>query len=692
MPVQKLQVFLAGRFDEFADLRNALRDRINKVRRPEVEAVDLNDNLADHHPPIVRCYEAVERAEIIVLLVGETYGEEVEGHRASYTHLEYRHAHEDGRTILAYDVRSSPGKPSDSRVRDWLKEIESNQTVSRMDITLGPERLASDIFESVFERLWEIAAEGDVPGDDDVDENGRGWDESPIKRDQLNRVPRPADAASHPLKALAAGHASQAFDALALNMPETAIHQLRKAVDLSPLEIVPAYWLARMLIATGRFVDCREGLRLALRCANIASQRDDAPDLAGMAALILAARASERLNDADGALGYAQAAHEEKSHHWLAKVELGRQYALKGMSDDALKYAGEAFWLRPDAIQKIQGDPAYRDLGQPFDDFRRRLRDKVQSDTEEILRVEVALRELAATRSGDTAESIPSEPTPDDGRKPSLLHVVRLARFSARRSLELVRKWAAQLAGEVRSFTVGSYKGLNQATQEQIQQSIEGASTNVVTLEQKLRTEKEAMARASQETLYLALAAFLAVILLGAGIWNYASNSEWGIFALLVVLSLFAFVGFSMGYQSIGSRNKTAEKNCAQLGSKLQQAQATLAALNDAGRQFDIRAAEICEETRRFCTAVNAFEKAAARRLPFAPAVPRLRRDTTDIIRIDDEEAAEDGVLVDRDLLPADLKYLVMDGSPPTATHWFVRRVGTRTPDYLNRSAAYFPV
>jgi len=66
------------------------------------------------------------------------------------------------------------------------------------------------------------------------------------------------------------------------------------------------------------------------------------------------------------------------------------------MSDDALKYAGEAFWLRPDAIQKIQGDPSYRDLGQPFDDFRRRLRDKVQSDTEEILRVEVALRELAA--------------------------------------------------------------------------------------------------------------------------------------------------------------------------------------------------------------------------------------------------------------------------------------------------------
>jgi tetratricopeptide (TPR) repeat protein len=680
MSVRKLQVFIAGRFDEFAELRHALRDRINGIERPPVNAIDLNDNLAAPHPPIVRCYQAVESADLVVLLVGKTYGEKVAGLDGSYTHLEYKHALEDRRTVLPYYIAPLREQPSDPDVRAWIREIEANQTVSRLDLALGPERLASDIFTVLFGRLWEIADEGDESRGDDESASGR--DESPIKREELNTVPR-----STPVKALAAAHAGQAFEALGFGLPEAAVDQLQRAVDLSPLEFVPAYWLARLLIATGRFGDCRKGLRLALRCSTVASQKDDGPDLAIMASRVLAARASERLGDSEAALRYAEDAHDETPWHWLAKFELGRQCALNGATDDALRWANDSFWLRPDTIQKIQGDPAYRNLGQPFDDFRRQLRDKVQSETEEILRLEIALREL---RVKPREEADPAESAPDDGRKPSLLSVVRLALLSSRRCLKLMRDWAMQLAEDVQSFSAGGFNGLTEVTSSQIDRAVESESANVASLGEKLKVEEEAMASAGQKTLVIGLTGLVAVLLLGIGIWNSASNASWGAFGGFIVLMVFVLLGFGAGANAVWSNHETAAMNVTRLNGQLQHVKSALAGFVDAKRQFDLRASELREGTRVFCLAVNAFEAATSRRLAFAPAVPRRRAKATDVIRIDDGEVARNAVAVDRELLPADLKYFFASGSPPTSTHWLAKRLGSGASEILSRSAAYF--
>jgi hypothetical protein len=110
----------------------------------------------------------------------------------------------------------------------------------------------------------------------------------------------------------------------------------------------------------------------------------------------------------------------------------------------------------------------------------------------------------------------------------------------------------------------------------------------------------------------------------------------------------------------------------------------------DAKRQFETHSAELREETRVFCLAVNAFEAATSRRLAFSPAVPRRRAKTTDFIRIDDGEVTRDGLSVDRELLPADLKYFLTNGSPPASTHWLVKRLGSGASEILSRSAAYF--
>jgi tetratricopeptide (TPR) repeat protein len=690
MAIRELQVFLASRFDEFADLRSELRERINRVRRPEVRAVDLNDNLTDPHPPIVRCYEAIDSAEVVVLLVGEIYGEELDGHDCSYTHLEYRHALEDhSKIILPFLIGASHLKSPDQRLRDWVKEIMRNHCVSRLNLTHGYQRLASDIFEALYERLWEVAAEGETVADDELndDESVRHWDESPIKRDQLV-VTGKAHASSQLLKLLAAGHAHEAFDALALNMPQIAIQQLGKAVALSPLEVVPTYWLARLLIATGRIPDCREGLRLALRCTRVAARRDDVPDLVGMASLILAARSSERLYDREGALRYARHAHEEAPFHWLAKVELGRQLALNGLPADAITYAEQAFWLRPDAIDKIVSDPAYRDIGPPFDRFCERLRGQVRSETEAILAVEELL-ELAA--SSDGGDELPQR---EEGKKPagttSLLAVVHRARASSRRSLGLVRTWGGRLVSDIASFGTGRFRGLTELTNSQIAQSIESETANVASFTESLRREEQKAAKERRQTQTTASIGVFVVLLLGAGIWVSATNSQWLAmvgFGLLLLLVVWVFGAACL---SGWSRCEATLKNCTGFDSGLRAAQLALAEFKDAKRQFAISAEALREELRCFCHAVNAFEVATGERLPFAPAVPRRRANTTEIIRLDEAEAASDDVVVDSELLPPDLKYLLGDASPPKAPHWFARRVAAGPPDVLNRRAAYF--
>jgi hypothetical protein len=85
-----------------------------------VETIDLNDNAADPYPPLGRCYKKVNQAELFVLLVGDTYGTNAKGHNESYTHLEYKYALNESKTMLIewrsgysipYSQAGSPRKP-----------------------------------------------------------------------------------------------------------------------------------------------------------------------------------------------------------------------------------------------------------------------------------------------------------------------------------------------------------------------------------------------------------------------------------------------------------------------------------------------------------------------------------------------------------------------------------------------------
>ena len=88
MSVHK-KIFLASRFEEFSYIRKMLKEELVNLG---MDIVDLNDNIADSHPPIERSLENVRRSDIMILLIGDTYGTVPFEELKSYTHLEYDEA------------------------------------------------------------------------------------------------------------------------------------------------------------------------------------------------------------------------------------------------------------------------------------------------------------------------------------------------------------------------------------------------------------------------------------------------------------------------------------------------------------------------------------------------------------------------------------------------------------------------
>ena len=133
MSVTKTEIFIASRFDEFSVLRDALKHRITSFPVFPLQPIDLNDNVSGSTPPIGKCLASVKRSEVMILLVGETYGGSPQGETLSYTHLEYRAAiADDSQTVvlpffigLSYKNKLAEFS-SDPKLAAWQKEILEN--------------------------------------------------------------------------------------------------------------------------------------------------------------------------------------------------------------------------------------------------------------------------------------------------------------------------------------------------------------------------------------------------------------------------------------------------------------------------------------------------------------------------------------------------------------------------------------
>lgn len=688
MAVQKLQVFLASRFEEFRDERAALAKRLNSVKTLPVEAIDLNDNTSNERPPLQVCYEAVERAEVFVLLIGHTYGDGVHKEDGeSYTHLEYRRAIEDRAKIVLPWVKGSLEEVAarsdcDSRLRKWLLEIKKRHKAAPLNPSLTPEQNASTIFETVLERLWEIYSGGTGAPDDDEDASS-AWDESPIRRDELRDYERVVADRAAPLRLMAANHVKEAWDALLLQLPRIAIKHLKTAVELVPLDVVPSYWLARLLIASGRRPECVQGRSVALDCARIAGRQRN--ELRQMVALILAARANERLEERTLAVEAAEAAHDVMSHHWMAKLELGRQYALSQHQGKAFKHANDAFWLRAETIRQIDRDPAYRAL-RAFESFRKGLDENVRERTEAVFNNELATIDFLR-QFGEEIQ--PDEIWADWSNRDtaSSLQRVRRARSAARHTLGLLQNCAKRLIAEAEAFKSHGFRCLKQATLENIQKERE---TERKKMDEAATRKEDAESKAATAMKRLRMLATVAgptaLILVAAAMMQRDRDWRIGLLfaAVLVVICAVALATNFVGPAYTDLRNR------ASTASDARNAAARKLAAHDAAlADFGTAAANMRERLARFAKLVHAFEQCAATHIPISPVSTMSReKKAGDIVRV---KAGAEQVRLETDLLDGHLLFLAKDAFAAQTDYWFARYIGPEgQPEVYSRRHAYF--
>jgi tetratricopeptide (TPR) repeat protein len=691
-----VRIFLASSFEEFQDLRRALKNQLNEIKRPLVEAVDLNDNATDPTPALSRCYQEVEDSNLFVLLIGERYGGRPIAQEESYTHLEYKRALKARKTILPFIIGyGHVPKPEVRRLKNdklekWLTAIEERHTTAYYDLTLGSDLVASFIVQQVRDRLYVAEDFGDL---DEIGEDSEQiLEDTLIKRERLSNAPVMSTHelnGKHPLRLLARNHAVEAVRAFDLGLPEVAFEHLNKAVELIPLDVVLGYWLARLLVASALLRNCTKARRIALRCAQVSAAADDERELDTMACLLVAARASESLGDREGALESARKANERVPHHWLSKVEYGRQLALSGEHEAALKQAQQAFWLQPYSILRVQSDAAFTGLGNHFNQFRSKLRQSVTEEVSEMIELEGLIREFGVLQGIQlTGTSDVFRPSVADDRT-SMKHLIQAAQRSSKSSLKILQLSATNLSTANDAFTFNSRKGLTPEIKLCIEESIQTQTHKLNALAAKQAEANQQAKEMHDGRVRLAVAAGIgAVLFLAIAIIAfYADSLE--IAVLFFIGTPLSLLAAGVWYQSTSSTHSEISTGIARRNREIQQLKTSLRDLDGALQNFVSQQSELLQHTALFCRLVEHFENQGLRRIPFSPAPPIDRKNATGVVRTDHAKATSLDFELDDQLLPIHIRFLA-PRTEPRSKYWLVRRLKVGTNETLSRSAAYF--
>ncbi len=420
MSLLKTAVFLASRFEEFADLRKQLKELIANYPVVQLAPIDLNDGNVSHRPPLAECLGYVRRAEFMILLLGDTYGSVSPKSDKSFTHLEYEEATKEGAgtRVLVFGIGESYRESrthysDDERLAGWQKQVEENHTLGFFDSETPTEAIAKSIFDKLLAALYEmrfgalsVDGRGDVPDelfdaiDDDslLDEtevsalegrNARG----PSLVDDRARFANTLDAVMQPAAVAALEQREEAQRALDIGEYGVAIRHLRRALEFKPLELISNYWLAQLYVALGRKEKAPEAIEMAERAGRIA-ERDVLPYRAS-AAYVTAAKAARLAGHPDEALGFARKAVEAAPRFARAHLELARQHAQCREHKAALDAIRFAFDLYPKSLREVFGDPVFRPMRKEIDALIQELKAKIARDVAGLLRVEGEIAQLA---------------------------------------------------------------------------------------------------------------------------------------------------------------------------------------------------------------------------------------------------------------------------------------------------------
>jgi len=406
------EVFIASNFSEFSALRGELARRIDGAGF--ARAVDLNRNEADARSPLRRSVGRVRSSDLVVLLVGTQYGLDRPDGKRSYTHLEYLEARSEGLQILPYFIGAGYSKPEarpqrgDPKLNPLQREVlayRADLTVAFHDDDADPAQLADAIVDRVREALLgvregaaledeelEFAEQGAV-GTDDLEALERRTRSSNPPATELELLRRPAEAA-------AAEQLREARRALHALDRGAAIHHLRKALELRPLDLDAGYDLARLLLTSTRHKHLREASKLAQRVARIAALEEN--EIRQGFALALSASAEARLGNEQRALDIAAEALVAAERIAAVHMECASVYARLSRMQQALQYARRAFELRPVSFWKMRHDPMLAQSAE-FRALASELLEQTRTTATNILRAELECIEFATVLGASTS-------------------------------------------------------------------------------------------------------------------------------------------------------------------------------------------------------------------------------------------------------------------------------------------------
>ncbi|MDQ1339057.1 MAG: hypothetical protein QG567_206, partial [Campylobacterota bacterium] len=153
------KIFIASRFEEFREIREKLRKELLDCN---LYPIDLNDNNAVSHPPLSRSLQSVSESDIVILLIGDTYGEPPKGQEKSYTHLEYEEAIKNKLPVYPFAIGKSYRNnqisySQNKNLREWQKRLEEEHTLSMFDDESNIGLIVHKIVTSVYNienKVW----------------------------------------------------------------------------------------------------------------------------------------------------------------------------------------------------------------------------------------------------------------------------------------------------------------------------------------------------------------------------------------------------------------------------------------------------------------------------------------------------------------------------------------------------------
>lgn len=189
------KVFIASRFGEFKEIREKLTKELKEIG---IIPINLDDNIALSQSPLERSLENVRNCDLMILLLGDTYGTIPNGRDKSFTHLEYQEAKEYNKLVFVFgigtlyennDIQYSNNK----NMRKWQQEIENNTVLSKLDHFQSIDKLAFEILFNIYTEVNKIWFDEDTGliwqvKIDSTEEHGRlPWKDIFSYRDNKNR-------------------------------------------------------------------------------------------------------------------------------------------------------------------------------------------------------------------------------------------------------------------------------------------------------------------------------------------------------------------------------------------------------------------------------------------------------------------------------------------------------------------------